>query len=299
MATSISIGTSQSFELIRSQLDKEFDILHREGIDISLAETSIGNYRFLNCSMDRTVKPEQEMVLKHYVANAVADFILNYWENLILRKIIREHYYYLTNEEKENVVEKAGKILEASLRPGNNDYYMYRLNRKSKILHKVLDYLSLNSKINIDGFIKFRLQDYVDDLHHVLEQAVDELMLEKEYHEFIMLLKYFVDIQEPRAEKIHVLLLASGSFQLFDDNHRVVNNEFLEGCIVEMVDNEINYEDLLISALITIAPKEVVMHIPESCKAVNTVKTIEGVFGERAVLCYGCSLCGRQNQKNH
>jgi len=133
----------------------------------------------------------------------------------------------------------------------------------------------------------------------VIEQAVDELLLEKEYQEFIMLLKYFVDIQEPRLEKVHVMLLPSGSFQLFDDNNKSINNQCLEGCIVEMIDNEINYEDLLISALITIAPREIVVHVPELTKVLNVIKTLQGVFGERLVICNGCVRCTKKNRNSH
>lgn len=299
MASSISIGTSLDSDFICSQLGKELSILQEEGIDVLLRQNSQGDYIFLDCSIQEVKKPEQEMILRHYVANAISDAILNQWENLILKKITKTHYYYLSPEEKENVLNKAKKILEAVSKNGEDNYLLYRLNRKSKILHKVLDYLSQNNNINIDGFINFRLQDYLEDLNQVIEQAVDELLLEKEYQEFIMLLKYFVDIQEPRLEKVHVFLLPSGSFQLFDDHNKTINNHCLDGCIVEMIDNEINYEDLLISALITIAPREIVVHISEPSKVFTTLNTLQGVFGERLAICNGCSRCSKKNLNSH
>lgn len=299
MATSISIGTSMDSDFICSRLGKELSILQDEGIDVLLEQNNLGNYSFLDCSIQEVKKPEQEMILRHYVANAISDVILSQWEYLILKKITKTHYYYLSPDEKENVLNKAKKILEAVSKNGEDNYLLYRLNRKSKILQKVLDYLSQNNSINIDGFINFRLQDYLEDLNQVIEQAVDEMLLEKEYQEFIMLLKYFVDIQEPRLEKVHVLLLPSGSFQLFDDNNKSINNHCLDGCIVEMIDNEINYEDLLISALITIAPREIVVHVPESAKVFNILKTLQGVFMERLVICNGCSRCSKKNRNSH
>jgi putative sporulation protein YtxC len=299
MATSISIGTSMDADFICSRLGKELSVLQDEGINVFLKQNNKGNYYFLDCSLEEAKKPEQEMILRHYVANVISDAIINQWESSILKKITKTNYYYLSPEEKENVLIKAKKILEAVSNNGEDNYLLYRLNRKSKILHKVLDYLSQNNSINIDGFINFRLQDYLEDLSHVIEQAVDELLLEKEYQEFIMLLKYFVDIQEPRLEKVHVLLLPSGSFQLFDDNNKSINNQCLEGCIVEMIDNEINYEDLLISALITIAPREIVVHVPERAQVLNTIKTLQGVFGERLVICNGCVKCTKKHRKSH
>jgi len=298
MMTSISIGTSRNSEAIRTRLGKEFSILQSEGLDVSLEESHMGDYTFLDCYLDKAYKPEQEMVLRHYIANAISEFIINVWEQLILSKITKEQFYFLTKEEKENVVNKARQILESTSQ-GTGNFYLYRLNRKSKILHKILDYLTVYPQINIDGFINFRLQDYINDLQEVLQQAVDEFMLEKEYQEFILLLKYFVDIQEPRANKVHVVLLNNGSFQLFDENNKALNHQYLEGCIVEMVDNEINYEDLLISALITIAPREIVMHIPEPIKTKNVVTTIQGVFDDRVVFCPGCHRCMERNHRSH
>ena len=199
MATSITIGTSMDADYIYSRLGKELSILQGEGIDVLLEQNCRGNYTFLDCSIEEAKKPEQEMILRHYVANAISDAILSQWEYLILKNYENPLLLFVPGR-KENVLTKA-KILETVSNCEEDNYLLYRLNRKSKILHKVLDYLSQNNCINIDGFINFRLQDYIEDLNKVIEQAVDELLLEKEYQEFIMLLKYFVDIQEPRLEK--------------------------------------------------------------------------------------------------
>lgn len=298
MATStISIGTSKNSDAIRFILGKEFRSLKGEGINVSLKESCLGDYTFIDCSINEVDKPEQDMILRHNVANVISDFIINYWEQRILNKITRDNFYFLTKEEVENVVNKARKILESTSQP--DELFLYRLNRKSKILHEILDYLSLNTNINIDGFINFRLHDYVDDLYNILQQAVDEFMLEKEYREFILLLKYFVEIQEPKVEKIHVFLMADGYFQLLDDDNKAYNQQCFEGCIIDMADKEINYEDLLISTLITIAPKKIILHIPDSSKVKNMLDTIEAVFDKQVVRCNGCPQCSQRTHHSH
>jgi len=70
-----------------------------------------------------------------------------------------------------------------------------------------------------------------------------------------------------------------------------IKNDYMEGFVVELVDNEINYEDLLISALITIAPKNIVLHYQGDCGKSATIDTIKGVFTGRVLECAGCSLC--------
>ena len=70
-----------------------------------------------------------------------------------------------------------------------------------------------------------------------------------------------------------------------------VKSEYLDGFIVNMVDNEINYEDLLISALITIAPKQVTLHYKSREGHSVTLDTIKNVFEGKVNECMGCILC--------
>ena len=58
----------------------------------------------------------------------------------------------------------------------------------------------------MEGFIRFRLKDYIEELKYIIDGSVDELLIDREYNEFIKLLRYFVEIQEPKVEEVHVLL---------------------------------------------------------------------------------------------
>ena len=70
-----------------------------------------------------------------------------------------------------------------------------------------------------------------------------------------------------------------------------LENEYLNGFSVDLMTNSINYDDLLISALITLAPKEVTIHTKEQDEFKETLKTIENIFGERLRYCPGCKIC--------
>jgi hypothetical protein len=87
----------------------------------------------------------------------------------------------------------------------------------------------------------------------------------------------------------------NGSFLLYDGQHRAVNSSYLEGFIVDLIESEINYEDLLISALITIAPREIIFHTGKTEGPQNTLETIKNIFSDRVTLCRGCELCGERN----
>ncbi len=295
MLASFSIGAAENIDYVKEKLNQEFNLLENDGIKIRCDEEKKGNYVFLEyniadyggCSYS---EDDTHNIFKHYVANAVSDIILNTWEKRLLDEIIQQNFYYFTKEEQREIFELASQQL--SFLPGlDSEVVAGQLNRKSLVLRRLLEYLNSNHDIVIEGFIKFRLREYLDELTKVAEKAADDFMLEKEYREFVRLLKYFVDIQEPRLEVVQVLVMPSGMFKLLDETNRNINSEYLDGFIVELGESELNYEDLLISALITIAPTTVILHCSEQDVLTNSLDTIVSVFGDRVHYCTGCDLC--------
>jgi hypothetical protein len=81
------------------------------------------------------------------------------------------------------------------------------------------------------------------------------------------------------------------AFRLRDKDRQVIESDYLDGILLDQADTEMNYEDLLVSALITLAPKEVVLHIKNEGQYDNTVTTLKNVFSNRVMVCMGCDLC--------
>ncbi|MDH7479933.1 MAG: putative sporulation protein YtxC, partial [Syntrophomonadaceae bacterium] len=191
--------------------------------------------------------------------------------------------------DKESILLKTEKLLDqadrVSASPGTLS------SRKGKILFKVLEYLNEYNQVVIDGLVRFRLKEYLNQLKEAMEMAVEEHLLEREYHEFIRLLQYFVEIQEPRVAQAHVMMHSGGTFRIFDANGNPVGNEYMEGFLLDVVDSSINYEDLLISALITIAPRQIIIHTAESGRLTGAIDAIERVFGKKVATCNGCREC--------
>ncbi|WP_051965928.1 putative sporulation protein YtxC [Thermanaerosceptrum fracticalcis] len=290
MLEPISIGTYTSPNVLFNRLNSELEFLQREGLPLHIDINKVGNFTFLGCEItgDNTGTSEEEVfnITKFYIANCLADIIVNEWESRIIKKIVRNTYYYYNEEEKQTILNKAKEILNPL---GSNSYHQNE--RKEKVMVKILEYLDMHKELILEGFVNFRLKDYQNELEDVVNSAVDEFLLEKEYMEFIRLLRYFVDIQEPRVKTIQVIFKQTGKFNLLDENDKPVNNDYLEGFVVDLLDNEINYEDLLISALITLAPKEVILHLENGVVSGDIVTTIKNVFSNRVVMCSGCSKC--------
>lgn len=303
MQASFSIGARENIELLRSRLDTEFALLQNDGIKIDCEQTPTGGLTFLGYNIadygsSNYSEEETCVIFKHYIANVVSDLILNNWERVLLLDIIRQNYYYFTADEQQMIFQTALKNLNHGVET-NDDTFVEYLSRKSLVLQKLLEYLQSNDRLIIEGFIKFRLKDYLQELYTIADKAVDEYMMEKEYREFIKLLKYFVEIQEPRLETVHVLLQPNGSFKLLDINHKNISSEYLDGFIIESADSEINYEDLLVSALITIAPTSIVLHFQTNRQTIRATDTIKSVFGDRVTYCEGCNICTKHMMFDH
>lgn len=288
MLQPISIGTNTMPGMLYSRLSDKLETVQKKGFLLDMDVDKIGEFTFMGYRFNNNSRKNEKEVfelIKNSIANCLADIIVDEWEIRLVKKIVRENYFYYNEEEKKVILEKTKEILN----PAGLDYT--RQQRKEKVLEKILAYLDLHEELILEGFINFRLKDYHNELEDIVNAAVDEFMLEREYNEFIRLLKYFVDIQEPRVEKIQIVFKDSGKFNLYDAENQPFRHECLEGLMFDLLENEINYDDLLLSALITLAPRTLELHLEEGFVTTETVKMINNVFGKRVSLCEGCVLC--------
>lgn len=291
----ITIGVKDDVDSVHERLKAELKVLKKQGIDLDLKERVHGDLRFFDCSVSNHIFSKFSYndiiyISKHYVANAISDIIINIMEKKLLEKCIGVNYYYFNEDERKRIFECACKTL------GINDDQkdqscVYRLSRKARVLQKVLDYLEHNSNIIISGFVRFRMKDYISELEDATDQAVEEYLMEREYNEFIKLLRYFVEIQEPKADTVNILKNPDNSYKLLDGNGAVINNELLDDLADEVLERNINYDDLLISSLITIAPTRIVFHNGAVNEGSEILDTIKKVFHNKIAYCRGCELC--------
>lgn len=256
---------------------------------VRIGQSHRGPFAFLDCEVDAAARSSQtDALLRHYVANALSDVIVEKWESDLIRKIIRGSYSYFSRDEQDLIADYTGRTLNA----GSDSPHGYKVNRKSQILHRLRDYFDTADELVLEGFVHFRLRDYIEELEDAVDRAVDEFLMEREHREFIRLLRHFVEIQEPRIDHVHVLLGPGTAFRLVDDDGGAIRSESLEEFVVEMVDSEVSYEDLLISALITLAPRALTVHATDRPPGRDeALETILGVFGDRTARCEGCHVC--------
>lgn len=214
----------------------------------------------------------------------IAVFIVNRLELFLLRKMLLKHYHYDELELNE-MMQYCKQLLidtEVCLNSVEQGRVMWIRNQLSV-------YIQLNSFIDVDGFVQFRLKKYLNDLQEIVDDARNEFLMNEQYQEFIALLKYFVYFQDAKIPEVHLIHQGNNKFQLLDENLQQLDISESRDVIVETIDRELNYEDMVVSALISASPKQIHIHTrdPES----QSIKTIQQIFEGRTIICTCCKLC--------
>lgn len=289
--TGITISTLNLDSEVRGNLLKEINFLKREGIKVEYQEKVDGKYFFLDCAVvetDEVIRASHQKIFRYYLASIITDLLMNEIAKEMMGRILRTKYQYLSKEELRLIVQKAYLYLSNLNEAGDIEKTLFRHNQ---ILAEVSRYMESNSHFFLEGFLRFRLKEYFKELELSIEKAVENFLVEQEYHEFLKLLRYFVEIQEPRIDELHVLIKDKQSFCLLDEERQPINQDQLQGALSEL-NNDVDYEDLLLSALITISPRSIVLHV---INKIEIVETILNIFRERVLICRGCDLC-KQHQ---
>lgn len=290
----VAVGVCENADKIKADIYKCFDEAAKEGMDILYEDFMSGGSLFISCGIkekifarnnDRKVNEE----FRYILSRTLTEVIIEYYEPRLLKKIAKANFFYLSERERASVLDNALKLLreEKMMQPGG----FYKATRRSKIMKCLLEYLETENEINLDGFLNFRLNTYINELTETIERALEVFIAEREYNEFIKLLRYFVEIQECKLDTIHLLQSKEGRYLLYDENRNRISSEYFDELHSELPEDTINYDDLLISTLITISPKRITIHDIEGFKNRELVQTIINVFTERVTICSKCDMC--------
>ncbi len=132
--------------------------------------------------------------------------------------------------------------------------------------------------INLEGFLQFRMKDYVERWSQCVDEVIDELVEESAYNEFIHVLKSFVELNEPMCGNVHIYFDKNG-YRLTDDENQPIPLAGMEECSWFSMD--MTNADKLLSTLINLCPLRITMHIAGKVERKGLIQTIATVFEGR------------------
>jgi putative sporulation protein YtxC len=297
----LQIGVEGCKNSIAEQIKKELKHLKNKNINCIIDETGIEGSSSIVCKLDeegihKDKNIQSYKLIKAIISNALGDYIISHYEEKLISRIINNNYCYFNSMERGEILKLTTKIIKNEEKSFINS--LFKIRRRNIIVRKLSEYFEYSNNLILDGFVNFRLKEYIKDLEDIVDRAVDDFLMEREYKEFIRLLRYFVEIQSPKYDTIHIIIEYDGKYTVLDEMKNEITNECIDEFINEIPEEEINYDDLLVSSLITFAPKKIVIHSKGQLKNKELLETIKNVFSDKVSFCSGCEMC-ILNRENH
>ena len=248
---------------VTSDIDSVISFLpSSENIRMSIGRNTVTFSSDTRQEMDR---------FKQFLTNVIASIIDMKYRPSLIRQTLNMKYRHLKPDEQTMIFSSLDR--EST----NRNYDM--------VISELSSFLTSSDTISIEGFVKFRLPSYKKNIVRDVDGAVRRLTAEREYNEFINLLEYFVLCRPPKEKHLHIVVTPNGGFSIYNGDLR----EITEECAKEIADvydgDEISFDDILLSALITIAPLKITFHNAGCIKTPNLISTIEQVFKGRVFFC--------------
>lgn len=288
----LTIVNNSHSEYVLNQVKSIINYLNNKKKNLNLRYDNDELSQCIHIYLDREDSTEHEVyrLINYYIANILYGVIIEEFLGKKVSKHLIETYNFLSYKDISVVKDTIYKVLKEEV--PIDDTVIYFMNKKNNILNKIIGCIEEVNEINIRGFIDFRAKELMPGIYKIVEKIIENYMIEKEYNEFINLLKYFVEIQDSKIEKVDLYIGKSGdSYKLRDE----FGNDMMEALLNELYENknvlEVSQDDLVISGLITMCPKKIVIHSSGRCKNKELINTIEKVFEDRVYYCDGCNEC--------
>lgn len=268
---------SGSLERLAGMLNRSAEQVKRP-VD-SMEWVVAGKEGSIRCQFPLGPSPTAKKTACEKAGRVLADYTLTEQEPLLLRDLFYRNFNLIDGVETDTLIAEAVLLLNGEPEPGESLSGRGRERRLRKLSMKFAEYLEDHERIHLDGFIRFRLREYKAEVEEAAETAMEERMMERQYQDFMSLLKTMADWQETRLPAVHVMHTGGHAFRLLDDQMNPLEKE-VDG--PDAADGEAEEESLLVTRLLAASPRRLFIHTPEP--EAQVVRTLVGIFGDRAAV---------------
>lgn len=272
-------------------LGREIEAWADKGVRVSVRESQKGDLLVFHCEIQGardSVRQEVLREIKDSVANELSHIIIDEYEKFLVSRLVDENYAYLSARDRNIIKRKIAVALDGKAGQASDlQDGVERSRRKSRVWARLAEYLEKENEIVLEGFITFRLKEYLEDLYDTVEEVAEDYLTEREYREFLRLLRHFMMRQKNKAREVNVVRLGEG-YALYDDKMRPVEGEVGSFLANPPDGMDLGVDDVIVSAVVTLAPERVVWHGPKDNSPCYDL--IQDLFEENVAMCPGCSL---------
>lgn len=227
-------------------------------------------------------KGENNSLFIDKISKILSLLIIDELEEDFIYTILIENYFYFNFNERKQIMDICFDIMAEDI--------SFEYNKKFKILYNIFfDYLIENTKLYLTGFTTFRLKPYLNILDDIVTEAVNSFVIEKEYLEFVSLLKLYINSEKSNCELIHIIYSNSNTILLDKDKHIIdVSQNLLDTKILSDISFSTN--DYTLNTLLTLLPNKIYIHLIDNYLD-EFINTLQAIFENRIHICTDCNIC--------
>lgn len=218
----------------------------------------------------------------HEISCILSCLIIDELEETFLKNILHKNYFYFNIDERKHILDMCFDIF-------TDDFNSYFDKKYNCLINKFETYLSANKSIVLSGFINFRIKDYISILEDIVDQAVNAFVIEKEYLEFVSLLKMYINSQKCNCDIVHLVYNNDNSI-LLDENKNIINISDDVFKAKYLSDISFSSNDYALNSLLTLIPKKIYVHLVDNCVD-EFLHTLGLIFENRVEICSDCNIC--------
>ena len=274
MLKSFCIKTNN--KLIIDYLLNNFEKVDLENLYISKLEFKLYNNFIVH------YKGKNLSAFYEFFSNILSSAIIEFYEKDIVKHIINTNYFYFTDLEQRRILDIVNDYLY-------NGELTESFIRKDSIVISCIEYFSNNKSAILDGFVNFRLKNYIKILDYIVDMAVNKFVIDREYTEFIDLLKCYINSKEHGIGAVHLIyqnqesILLDEYKEIIDLDDSVLNSKYLS-------DITFSSNDYTLNTLLTLLPKKIYIHLIDEIQD-EFINTLKLVFDNRIYICNDCNIC--------
>lgn len=258
------------------------DYLLKDFSNIDLDNLYLSNHSFKN----------YDNVIIHYCGDKIDLFIKNicdiltgciffFCEENIIKNLIQYNYFYFDNTERNQITENVIETLTFDSCLYREKYYL--------VYNKLVKYLKDNNSLVLSGFVNFRVKDYMNLLDETIDLCVNSFLIEREYFEFINLLRIYINSKQPTMSHVHLVYINNESI-LIDENKNIIPIDEEVFNAKYLSDISFSSNDFCLNTLLTLIPETLTIHLINSFED-EFINTLKLIFENRVSICTDCDIC--------
>lgn len=215
-------------------------------------------------------------------SNILSSCIIDFYEKDLIKHIVNLNYFYFTDIEQRKIFDIAYEYITEN---EMNECIL----RKKSIHISCIEYFANNKSAILDGFVNFRINNYIRILDYIVDLAVNKFVIDREYSEFIELLRCYIASKESNTNQVHLIYNSQESI-LLDEYKNIINidNSVLDSKYVS--DISFSSNDYTLNALLTLLPKKIYIHLIDNLED-DFINTLKLIFDEKVFICNDCNIC--------